>query len=406
MLDAVRDLAPRTAPIYKRYSDTELMERAMAPDPGASPTPRAAEPATNPNSPRAAAAAAQDPAAREAIRRFRLKTQKFLIDEGAILALRSGRGEEGTVFGQQSGSYELKDPVSIPTIGLTPEHYNRIGRLLAKKIPVKIEVEYDAAVTQDSQDSANVIGEIQGGRKKDEIVMIGGHLDSWHGGTGATDNAAGCAVAMEVMRILKAMNLKMDRTVRIALWGGEEEGLLGSKAYVKKHFGDPETMKLLPEHAKLDAYFNLDNGTGKIRGVYMQGNDMVRPIFETWLAPFRDLGATTITNRKTGGTDHLSFDNVGLPGFQFIQDEIEYESRTHHSNMDVYDRLQKGDLMQAAAIMAAFVYHTATRDEMIPRKPLPKPQPARRDRDEATPRDRNAEPSGKPTVPTDGGQGN
>ena len=208
--------------------------------------------------------------------------------------------------------------------------------------------------------------------------MLGAHLDSWHGGTGATDNAAGSAVVMEAVRILKSLNLKMDRTVRMALWGGEEEGLLGSKAYVKEHFADRETMKLAAEHAKLAGYFNYDNGTGKIRGIYLQGNDMVRPIFESWLEPFKDLGATTVTIRNTGGTDHQSFDAVGLPGFQFIQDPMDYSTRTHHSNMDVYDHVQAGDLMQASAIMASFVYNTAMRPEMLPRKPLPKPQPEKK----------------------------
>ena len=205
--------------------------------------------------------------------------------------------------------------------------------------------------------------------------MIGAHLDSVAPGLGATDNAASCAVMMEVMRILKALDLKLDRTVRVALWGGEEQGLLGSKAYVKEHFGNPETMTLTGEHARLAGYFNYDNGTGKIRGVYLQGNDMVRPIFRGWLAPFADMGATSISIRNTGGTDHLSFDAVGLPGFQFIQDPVEYETRSHHSNMDVYDRIQPGDLMQASAVIASFVYHAANRAEKLPRKPLPKKQP-------------------------------
>jgi Zn-dependent M28 family amino/carboxypeptidase len=183
---------------------------------------------------------------------------------------------------------------------------------------------------------------------------------------------------MEAIRILKATDLQLDRTVRIALWGGEEEGLLGSRAYVKEHFADRETMKLTEQHAKISGYFNLDNGTGKIRGVYLQGNDMMRPIFETWLAPFKDLGVSTISPRNTGGTDHLSFDAVGIPGFQFIQDPMDYETRTHHSNMDVYDRIQPGDLMQASAIIASLVYDTANRPELLPRKPLPAPQPARR----------------------------
>ncbi len=189
---------------------------------------------------------------------------------------------------------------------------------------------------------------------------------------------------IEAMRILKSLNVKFDRTIRMGLWGGEEEGLLGSKAYVKEHFADPEVMKTTAEHEKFDAYFNVDNGTGKIRGVYLQGNDMVRPIFQAWLEPLRDLGANTLTIRKTGGTDHLSFDAVGLPGFQFIQDPVEYSTRTHHSNMDVYDRIQKNDLMQASAVVASFVYNAAMRDEPLPRKPLPKPQP-RRDAEQSAP---------------------
>jgi Zn-dependent M28 family amino/carboxypeptidase len=221
-------------------------------------------------------------------------------------------------------------------------------------------------------DSFDIIGEIPGGAKKDEVVMIGGHFDSWQAATGATDNGAGSAVMMEVMRVLKTLNLKMDRTVRIGLWTGEEQGLLGSKAYVKAHFGDPDTMKLTAEHAKLSGYFNLDNGSGKIRGVYLQGNDAMRTLFEQWLAPLADLGASTITIRNTGGTDHLSFDAVGLPGFQFIQDPLDYETVTHHTNMDTYDHAQAGDLMQAVAVIASVVYDAANRPEMLPRKPLPK----------------------------------
>ena len=184
------------------------------------------------------------------------------------------------------------------------------------------------------------------------------------------------------MRILKTLDLKMARTVRMALWTGEEEGLLGSKAYVKEHFADRETMALKPEHARLSGYFNLDNGSGKIRGAYLQGNDMMRTLFEAWLAPFKDYGASTVTIRNTGGTDHLSFDAVGLPGFQFIQDPLDYSTETHHSNMDVFDHLQAGDLMEASAIMAAVVYQAATRDEMLPRKPLPKPEPKKKEGEE------------------------
>jgi hypothetical protein len=308
---------------------------------------------------------------------FQRALNKFLADEGVAVAIRvgAGRSEGGTVFAQGGGSRDPKDPVPSPMVTLTPEHYNRIARLLDHKIPVKLEFNVEARFVDDRMDSVNVVGEIPGGRKRDEVVMIGAHLDSWHSGTGATDNAAGSAVMIEVMRILKTLNLRLDRTVRLALWSGEEQGILGSRAYVTEHFAAREDMKLKPEHAKLSGYFNVDNGSGKIRGVYLQGNDAMRPIFEAWLKPFEDLGATTISIRNTGGTDHLSFDAVGLPGFQFIQDPLEYDSRTHHSNMDVYDRVQRADMMQMAAIVASIVYNAANRDELLPRKPLPKPQP-------------------------------
>ena len=208
--------------------------------------------------------------------------------------------------------------------------------------------------------------------------MIGAHFDSWHAGTGATDNAAGSAVMMEEMRILKSTGLKLRRTVRIALWTGEEQGLLGSAAYVRDHFGDRQSMQLKPEHAKLAGYFNVDNGTGAIRGVYLQGNEAVAPIFQSWMEPFRNLGMTTLAIRSTGGTDHLSYDQVGLPGFQFIQDPVEYDSRTHHSNEDVYERIQPDDMMRNAVIVASFVYNTANRDDRLPRKPLPRPAGAGR----------------------------
>jgi Zn-dependent M28 family amino/carboxypeptidase len=243
----------------------------------------------------------------------------------------------------------------------------------------------------------NTIAEIPGSDLKDEVVMLGGHMDSWHGGTGATDNAAGCAVAMEAARILMALNFKPRRTIRVALWSGEEQGLLGSRAYVKEHFGEivqptpqptppgagegrPTTaptpaprgrLVTKPDYDKFAGYFNLDNGTGKIRGVYLQGNEAVRPLFRTWLTPFRDMGAQTLSISNTGGTDHLAFDAIGLPGFQFIQDEVEYDTRTHHSNQDVFDRIQADDMKQAATIMAAFVYQAAMRDEKLPRKPAP-----------------------------------
>jgi Zn-dependent M28 family amino/carboxypeptidase len=232
----------------------------------------------------------------------------------------------------------------------------------------------------------NTVAEIPGSDKKDELVMVGGHMDSWHAGTGATDNGAGVAVAMEAVRILKALGLQPRRTIRVALWSGEEEGLLGSQAYVAQHFGkveesqDANFARLVEgggaapnvtrgaEYDQLSAYFNLDNGTGKIRGVYLQGNEAVRSLFRQWLLPFRDLGAGTLSISNTGGTDHLSFDAIGLPGFQFIQDEIEYGTRTHHSNQDVFDRIQADDMKQSATIMAAFLYNTAMRDEKLPRK--------------------------------------
>jgi hypothetical protein len=300
------------------------------------------------------------------------KLNGFLRDEGvaAVLAV-DARGTGGTIFAESIGSWEPNAPVPPPAIALFPEQYNRIVRLVEKEIPVELEVELDATF-HDGQDGINVIAEIPGGKKADEIVMLGGHLDSWHGGTGAADNAAGCAVAMEALRILKTLGLEMDRTVRLALWDGEEQNYFGSRGYVRKHFGDPVTMSLQPEHARLSVYFNVDNGTGKIRGLYLQENDMVRPIFEAWLEPFKDLGADTISIQKNGGTDHLAFDSIGLPGFQFIQDPLDYYSRILHSNLDVYDHIQPSDLMQASAILASFVYHAATRDEKLPRKPLPK----------------------------------
>jgi hypothetical protein len=308
---------------------------------------------------------------------FQRALNRFLSDEGVAVVVRTGggRSEGGTVFGQGGGSRDPKDPVPPPMVALTPEHYNRVARLLDRKIPVRLEFDIQARFLDDRTDSVNVIGDIEGGRKKHEVVMIGAHLDSWHGGTGATDNAAGSAVMIEVMRILKTLNLRLDRTVRLGLWGGEEQGLLGSRAYVAEHFAAREDMKLEPGHATLSGYFNVDNGSGKIRGVYLQGNDAMRPVFDEWFKPFQDLGAGTISSRGTGGTDHQSFDAVGLPGFQFIQDQLEYDSRTHHSNMDVYDRVQRADLMQMAAIVASFVYNAANREDLLPRKPLPKPQP-------------------------------
>ncbi len=358
-----------------RYTDAELATEAEAPEPGRTGffgAPNAAR-AQRPGQPPAQIMS------REERQRLQAKLIQFYKDEGVLMTLTaSNNGSGGTIFAQSGGSYDLKQPTSIPGVAMMPEQYNRIARLVQHDIPVKLEFNIQNEFYNDDPNSFNITGEIPGtGKHKDELVMLGGHFDSWHGGTGATDNGAGSAVMIEAARILKAIHQPMDRTVRIALWGGEEEGLLGSRAYVKEHFGDPETMKLTAEHSKISGYFNLDNGTGKIRGVYLQGNDMMRPIFEAWLAPFKDLGVSTITIRNTGGTDHLSFDAVGIPGFQFIQDPMDYETRTHHSNMDVYDRIQAGDMMQSSAVVASMVYDTANRPEMLPRKPLPEPRRAR-----------------------------
>ena len=393
MLNEPRELPfPETAEA-RRYTDADLAAEAEAPDPS-----RAAGP-SNPVRPQRPGQPATPRPSREERLRMQAKIAQFMRDEGVLLVLsESNNGAGGTIFAASGGSYDPKQPVSLPGVALMPEQYNRIARLVEHQVPVKLEFNIQNEFFNDNPDTFNITGEIPGtGKDKDELVMLGAHFDSWHGGTGATDNAAGSAVMMEAVRILKAIHQPMDRTVRIALWGGEEEGLLGSKAYVKEHFGDPETMKLTAEHSRLSGYFNFDNGTGKIRGVYLQGNDMMRPIFESWFVPFKDLGAGTITIRNTGGTDHLSFDAVGLPGFQFIQDPMDYETRTHHSNMDVYDRIQAGDLMQASAIIASFVYNTATRPEMLPRKPLPPPHPAEKNsqgQQTAPPHD------APPTVPT------
>jgi len=310
----------------------------------------------------------------------------FLRAEKPALVIQiSSRGDGGTLFGGGAPrgtpdrlTGETVDPLTNPpTVVMAAEHYNRIVRLLEHEVPVKVQFEIKASF-DDNVDSFNVIAELPGTTKKDELVMVGGHFDSWHYGTGATDNAAGSAIAMEVMRILSAAKMNPERTVRMALWGGEEQGLLGSRAYVKEHFADTATMKPTSEHEKVAGYWNVDNGTGKIRGIYLQGNEMCRPIFEKWIEPFKDLGMTTITIRNTGGTDHQSFDAVGLPGFQFIQDGMDYDSRTHHSNMDLYDRIQATDMMQMSAIEASMVYLTAVRSEKLPRNPLPPPQPAGR----------------------------
>jgi hypothetical protein len=380
LVEPARELTPPTEAASERYDEKKLADLMVAPEPFAAvpfERPLTRLPA-DPKKRSQVLASYPSEVRREysdARRNAYDRLAAFLRDEGVAGVLSTDRrGTGAVVFAENAGQWG-QDAAAAPTwVVLPPEPYYRIARLVERKIPVKVELEVAAAFQDDSTDGVNVVAEMPGA-KKDEVVMLGAHLDSWHAGTGATDNAAGCAVALEAFRILKAPNLRMDRTVRIALWSGEEQGLYGSRGYVKEHFGDPVTMAVTPEHAKLAAYFNVDNGTGKIRGVYLQGNDMVRPIFESWLAPFRDLGATALAIRNTGGTDHQSFDDVGLPGFQFIQDPLDYDSRTHHSNLDVYDHLVPADLMQASAILASFVYNAATRPAMLPRKPLPKPLP-------------------------------
>jgi carboxypeptidase Q len=300
----------------------------------------------------------------------------FASEKPALILTMSARGTDGTVFVSSGGSYAKDQPEAPASVALSSDDYLRLQRLLQSGTPVQIEADVKTKFYTGDTKGYNVVAEIPGTDPtlKDQLVMLGGHLDSWHAGTGATDNAAGCAVMMEAVRLIKTLGLQPKRTIRIVLWSGEEQGLFGSRNYVKNHFGDPATMQLTPDQAKVSAYYNLDNGTGKIRGVYLQGNDKVRDLFQGWLTPFNDMGASTLTINNTGGTDHLSFDAVGIPGFQFIQDPIEYDTRTHHSNMDTYDHLVPEDLQQASAVVAAFVYNTAQREELIPRKPLPEPR--------------------------------
>jgi len=379
LIQPPRDIEAPLKADASRYTADELLDILRMPDPGQeSPYARMRE--------------------RGPSRQLLRKINEFFVSEGVAATLEPGRGDDGTVFVQGGGERTKEAPPVPPQVVLAAEHYNRLCRILDKKITVKLEIESAARYLTDNPNDFNVLGEIPGSDKRDEVVMLGGHFDSWHAGTGATDNAAGCAVTLEAARIVKASGLKPRRTVRVALWGAEEWGFLGSRAYVKQHFavrpepptglerGSEEYRKwmekarqtppeLRPDYSKLSAYYNYDNGTGKIRGIYLQGNEEARPIFEAWLAPFADMGVTTISIRNTGGTDHLSFDSVGLPGFQFIQDPIDYFTRTHHSNMDVYDRIQKGDVMQSAVIMASIVYQTAMREERMPRKPIPAPPP-------------------------------
>jgi hypothetical protein len=326
---------------------------------------------------------------------FARQRNEFLAEEGVVATFVMSSRDGGILRVGGAGSREPGQSVGVPALVMSAEQHRWIARLLETERSVVLEV--DVATTfHDSDPMAyNTVAEIRGGDLRQELVMVGAHLDSWHGAAGSNDNAAGVAVAMEAVRILEAIGARPRRTIRVALWSGEEQGLLGSRAYVREHFAnrpapeDPETaalpISLWPETwpiqyraswDRLSAYFNLDNGSGRIRGVYTQGNLGVVPIFEAWLRPFHDLGADTLTNRSTGGTDHLPFDSVGLPGFQFIQDALDYGTRTHHTHLDHFDHASAADLRQASVVMASFLYHAANRDQKLPRKPKPQPLPA------------------------------
>ncbi len=370
--------------IVHRMSEADLAEAATTPIPrgrgGRAGSERGVDTSTNDEGRGRGAAVA-----------FANKTAAFLKAEGVVAVFNRGSDtimysvgsdlsaeqqhtDGGTIFPTGNGSRGPDAGSGLPTVTLAVEHYNRMVRVLGKGIPVKVELNIETKFFDESTPNGfNTIAEIPGNDPilKDEVVMLGAHFDSVAAATGATDNAAGSAAMMEAMRILKAVGARPRRTIRVALWGGEEEGLLGSRAYVREHFGDPATMALKPEHAKLAAYFNSDNGTGRVRGIWLQGNLDARPIFEQWMKPLADLGVVAAGPRSVTSTDHVSFDAVGLPGFQFMVDRLEYNSRTHHSNMDVYDRVQRDDMVQQATVVAVFAYDAAVRDGKLPRKPLP-----------------------------------
>ena len=356
-----------------RYADSDLLKMANA-------QPQEARQQPNPNDTAATRRFRELMAQRGGGQQRVLALLKELAQsEGAVAILSSStRFHDGTLFTQGGGGYKGTDPENLLDIVIGIEDYNTILRLVKAGTPVKLDADVKTKFYANDLQGYNVIAEIPGTdpKLKDEIVMIGAHLDSWHTGTGATDNAAGSAVMMEAIRILKTLGIQNKRTIRIGLWSGEEEGLLGSRGYVKKTFADPTVMQLLPEHEKFSSYFNIDNGTGKVRGIYLQGNAACKDIFAQWFAPLKDITEGTITISNTGGTDHQSFDGVGLPGFQFIQDPMEYDTRTHHSNMDVYDHLSEDDLKQIATVVASFVFDASQRAEKLPRKELPKPRPA------------------------------
>jgi carboxypeptidase Q len=374
-----RELSMHTEPEAHRLTDAEIEARTQTPDPsrngfGGGARAGAAAPRPGEFTPTSLSTAA--PSGRV----LRNKVNIFLKEEGVAVALTPGyNGDGGTIFASYGGSQDPKDPVGPPMAAITPEQYNRICRLLEHGTTPKLTFDIDTEYQKDDLMGFNVVGEIPGTTKADEVVMVGGHFDSWQGGTGATDNGTGSSVAMEAVRILATLHKPMARTVRVALWGGEEEGLYGSLAYVQQHFAPRDTMKKTPEYDKLDVYFNDDSGSGKFRAVSALGNSQLAAVLQSWIAPVKDLGIVTVTGLtagptvEPGGTDSTSFSWIGLNGIGFMQDPLEYGSRTHHSNMDLYDRVQKGDVMQGAMLEAWFAYNAATRPEMLPRIETPDP---------------------------------
>jgi carboxypeptidase Q len=388
LLGAMRPTPDITEPLFHRYTTAELEEMETY------PTGEGRRGVPN---------IQQLLADRARLTALRTAAVKMMTEEHVAAIITPSRdssngGGTGIIFDDNGANIarnaQVKaNAVTIPNAVMMIEHYNRLGRLLQNHVPVTLEVNIETKFTGDHEHGFDTVAEIPGTdpKLKDQVVMVGGHLDSWISGTGATDNGAGSIMAMEAVRILKALNIKPKRTIRIALWSGEEQGLFGSQGYVKNHFGtfaepehpDPNVPAFMRQRGKLtttkewetlDAYYNLDNGTGKVRGVYTQENYAVAPIFRQWIAPLADLGVTTISYRNTGGTDHLSFDAVGLPGFQYIQDPMDYDTRTHHSDMDTYDRLHALDLEQGAVLEAIFLYNTSEREAMMPRKPFPHPE--------------------------------
>ncbi len=390
MFGAMRPTPDVTKPLFTRYTDAELKEMESYERGGG----RFAQ--DSPERQRLIADRAR-------LTAIRTEAVKMMSTEGVLAVITPSRdggdgGGTGIIFDDNGANLarnaQVKETaVTVPNAVMMVEHYNRLGRMLQAHVPVTVELNIETKFTGDHEHGFNTVAEIPGTdpKLKNEVVMVGGHLDSWISGTGATDNGAGSVVAMEAVRILKALGLKPRRTIRIALWSGEEQGLFGSQGYIKTHFGmfaepkdvDPSVpafqrprgaLTTTREWETLDAYYNLDNGTGKVRGVYTQENFAIAPIFKQWMAPLADLGVTTLSYRNTGGTDHLSYDAVGLPGFQFIQDPMDYETRTHHSDMDTVDRLHAADLEQAAVVEAIFLYNTSEREAMMPRKPFPHPE--------------------------------